>query len=377
MTTTPAFAAEQFLGGWFAIEPEPPPGVAPATYRRTMASRFQNVQADLVARLESEPWVSDVTIAARPPGGEAMARIEVEGLSGGTTGSTRELRVNEVDDDFFEAFGAKLLTGRSFTPADRAPRGDAATSRGIVVNRAFVDQVLSGGSAVGRRVREISDSADKGDAPNWQEIVGVVADLHTNAVDPALVAPVVYRPLTPGSAATGSLVLRVPGGAPATHIARLRELTATVDPTVRLFAFPLVEIYRQESVAMRLIAAAVALVTASVLLLSAAGIYALMSFAVAQRRKEIGIRAALGADARRILGTIFARAAGQLAIGIGLGLAAAMLVDAAGGGEMIGPTRAILLPAMAALMLAVGLLASIGPARRGLRIQPTEALRAE
>jgi len=131
------------------------------------------------------------------------------------------------------------------------------------------------------------------------------------------------------------------------------------------------------NVAVRLVAIALALVTFSVLLLSAAGIYAMMSFAVAQRRKEIGIRTALGADGGQILRSIFGRAAAQLAAGIGLGIATALLIDAANGGEMLGPEGTVVLPVISALTLTVGLLASIGPARRGLRIQPTEALREE
>ena len=171
--------------------------------------------------------------------------------------------------------------------------------------------------------------------------------------------------------------LRVSGGTPSSYVGRLRELTAAVDPTVRLSAYPLVDIYRQQNVAMRLVATALMLVIVSVLLLSAAGVYALMSFTVSQRRKEIGIRAALGADPQRILRSIFARAAVQLGCGIAAGIAAAVLIDWLSDGEMMGKAAPLLLPVMSLLMVAVGLVASIGPARRGLRVHPTEALRDE
>jgi putative ABC transport system permease protein len=164
---------------------------------------------------------------------------------------------------------------------------------------------------------------------------------------------------------------------PSSYIGRVRELTGAIDPTVRITAYPLVDIYRQQNVAIRLVAAAIALIIVSVLMLSAAGVYALMSFTVAQRRKEIGIRAALGADQGRILRSIFARAGIQLGSGIAAGIATAMLIDFFSGGEMLGHAAAILLPVMSVLMVAVGLLASIGPARRGLRVHPTEALREE
>jgi ABC-type antimicrobial peptide transport system permease subunit len=119
------------------------------------------------------------------------------------------------------------------------------------------------------------------------------------------------------------------------------------------------------------------LVVVTVLLLSAAGIYAMMSFTVSQRRKEIGIRAAIGADARHILGSIFAKAALQLASGVAVGIVMALLIDRASDGEMLGLLGLRLLPITALVMVLVGLFATIGPARRGLRIQPTEALRAE
>ncbi len=79
-TTSPVFDVEQFLAASFAMDPEPPPDVEPAAYRRELRSRFEHVQSDLLARLESESWVADVTVAMRPPGQESPAPIEVEGI---------------------------------------------------------------------------------------------------------------------------------------------------------------------------------------------------------------------------------------------------------------------------------------------------------
>ena len=118
-------------------------------------------------------------------------------------------------------------------------------------------------------------------------------------------------------------------------------------------------------------------VTGSVLLLSAAGIYAMMSFTVARRRREIGIRAALGADARRVLVGVFGRASAQIGAGIAVGLTFAAAFEQLVPGGVMGGRGHIFLPAVAGIMFAVGILAALGPARRGLAVQPTEALRED
>jgi ABC-type antimicrobial peptide transport system permease subunit len=117
-----------------------------------------------------------------------------------------------------------------------------------------------------------------------------------------------------------------------------------------------------------------AIATLSGLLLSAAGMYALMSFAVAQRTREIGIRVALGARPRRLFVSVFGRAFRQLAMGILAGWVLAGLAIAAVGLDLM--AAAGLLGAVAGIMLIVGILAAIGPARRSLRVQPADALRS-
>ena len=96
-----------------------------------------------------------------------------------------------------------------------------------------------------------------------------------------------------------------------------------------------------------------------------------------QRRKEIGIRTAMGADPGQLLRSIFTKAALQLAAGVVVGTLLSLMIDRAGEGEMLGSFGHALLPVTAMMMTIVGLFATIGPARRGLRIQPSEALRAE
>ena len=118
-------------------------------------------------------------------------------------------------------------------------------------------------------------------------------------------------------------------------------------------------------------AAGLSVVAAVIVLFALIGIYALMSFTVAQRAREIGIRAALGANPRRLIGSIFSRAMMQIGLGV---LAGAVLVSAT---VARSPEALRLVAWVAAAMVAVGLIGCAAPARRALRIQPIDALRAE
>jgi ABC-type antimicrobial peptide transport system permease subunit len=128
---------------------------------------------------------------------------------------------------------------------------------------------------------------------------------------------------------------------------------------------------------MRLMTSALIAVALSVLVLSAAGLYALMSVVVTQRRREIGIRIALGADQRRVLTGIFSRAALQVGAGVAVGLAIAGVFLWVGGGELKGFNALLILPGVSLFMLIVGALAALGPARRGLAIQPSTVLKED
>jgi ABC-type antimicrobial peptide transport system permease subunit len=170
----------------------------------------------------------------------------------------------------------------------------------------------------------------------------------------------------------------VKSGDPSRYIPKLQELTASVDPTIRLEdVSSVVEQWGHDTRAFWMLAMAIVATTASVLLLSAAGIYAMMSFTVTRRWREIGIRVALGADARRLLMGIFGRAGAQIAAGVGAGLLVAGIVEFMTPGGNLGGKGLVLFPAVVVVMFVVGLVAAIGPARRGLAVQPTEALRNE
>jgi hypothetical protein len=338
-------------------------------------------------RLEAESRVSSTTFAIAVPGDEMPASIEAQGVTGGSGGtSDHQVRFNRVDVSFFRAFEVPILAGRGFEPADAGPSGanpaELPDGGAVVVNQSLAQRIF-GGDALGRRIRYVRREAGAGpqqvETGRWYEITGIVRDF------PAGVSPGMkdsqlrlYHAATAGQVQPVKIMLRVRGGAPSSFARRLSEIAAAVDPDLQLRnVVSLDEALRKEQWIRRLEAAVFAAVSLSVLMLSSAGIYALMSFTVSQRRKEIGIRMALGAARVRIVGSIFARALGQLAIGAALGAASATMLEKTSGDDLMRGNAAIVLPAMALFMMGVGFLAALGPARRCLGIEPTEALREQ
>ena len=188
-----------------------------------------------------------------------------------------------------------------------------------------------------------------------------------------------YLPAVPGTrGAAGPIHVALHAGTdPAATSRRLQEINTNLDPILRVDDVRrLDEVLAESQMGGHLTSYALAIVTLSVLVLSAAGLYALMSFAVTLRRREIGIRTALGAQPVRLLASIFGRALRQIAGGVIVGVAIALVlhrwlnIEVEGGWHIPG-----ILPAAAIFILAIGLLSAAGPARRAVRVDPTEALR--
>jgi hypothetical protein len=371
------------LGKMATLGAAEPDAVQSVQTERGFAARDLNLRTALIDRLRTEPGVTHVALASNPPGAESTTRIDVDGArtlsagddsllaprsAGSVIGATR------VDLHYFGAFDIPLLAGRAFQSGDLS-----ASTAVVIVNRSFVHKLLGGGNPLGRRIRVSTrrDGAKRDAAPAaaWEEIVGVVPDFPVDSTTPA---PKVYRPLLTTNAEPVTVVVRMKGIAPAPFVSRLRELTIATDPMLRLEHIKSLEqMLADDNTGRRLIILALVLVTMSAVLLSAAGIYALMSFTITRRRREIGIRAALGAAPRRVLTSILSRVLAQLSTGILIGISVAWLLDRALEGGWTGRRGVIVLPAVAGLMALIGLIAAIGPASRALRIQPTEALRSE
>jgi putative ABC transport system permease protein len=211
------------------------------------------------------------------------------------------------------------------------------------------------------------DSRATGD--RWYEIVGMVRDWGWQLPRPEEQSAM-YRPRLPTPEADMSLAIRVDD--PSGFATRLRVIAAEVDPTIRLTDVQqLGSVGGGEAQSNWALTSVAWLISFIVLLLSATGIHALMSFTVARRTHEIGIRAALGASPRRIVAGIFSRAFLQISVGVIAGSGLAMLMGVESRREVI------VLAGAVGVMLVVGLTACAVPLRRALRIDPTEALRAD
>ncbi|HYW32411.1 MAG TPA: ABC transporter permease, partial [Gemmatimonas sp.] len=345
------------------------------TQRREATVRLgQNIQA-LVQRIEAEPGVLGVSYNVDVEG--RRGRMEVEGVT-----MPEKLRgpysiaPQGSEPKTLSTMGARVLTGREFDASDMD-----TTSGSVIVNAAFVRQILGDAPPLGKRIRYAGDEArgeDAAVAPSrWFTIIGVTEDVETNRFDPDLVAPRVYYPAPLGTAMNVELLVHTRDKA--TDFApQLRKLAVEVDPTLLMGrSYGLDEFERQNQLAVRLGALMIGLVLLSVSLLSAAGVYALTSFTVTRRRREIGIRTALGAQPGQVLRALFKRVAVQIAIGLAVGIGSAAALELATGGEILQGRGGYLLPAFGVLMAVVSALAALGPARRGLRVQPAEALRAD
>jgi predicted permease len=383
MMTGPGFPAEEYLSAELSVNREQDETGSPAADAAYM-ERATRLRYEVIRRLEGEPNVAGVSFSAETPGSERSTLIEIEGASvrfeTNSSADSRwsrwgdnapRVRLARVDAVFFDAFAVAPIVGRTFRPSDIAPTTTAA-----VVNRAFADSLLTGVNPIGRKFRElrILEEGEEYRGP-WQEIVGVVQNLpaHVDYERPQAVWFTVTRNIEPAT-----LAIHVRGTDPTTFAARLRTITAGVHQGMYLRRVqPLDDVLWGTHLPLRLISATLVAVTLSVLILSSAGLYALMSVIVTRRRREIGIRIALGADRRRVLTGIFSRAAVQIGAGIALGITIAGIGLRLGGGEMKGFNAFLLLPAVALFMLAVGVISAFGPARRGLAIQPSAVLKED
>ncbi|HSA55126.1 MAG TPA: ABC transporter permease [Gemmatimonadaceae bacterium] len=367
------FPLERYLSALLVMgrESPTPPGDSSA---RVIGTNFATTIEAMERRLEAHPAVSGVTFTDQLPRRSASwNRIEVdEGAVAPTDPEGLRARLAFIDPDYFDVLGTPLLAGRAFHAADLAPEG-----RAVIVNQPFVERILGGKNPIGRRVRYLGSDASgspiEGVSP-WYEIVGVAPDLGMSS---GSLRAGVYHPLTRAGAQAMYAVIGVRGDA-RTFAPALRSLATDVDPELRLYSvLPLTDVADVELRFYSFWFLLLATVSAMALLLSLAGIYAVMAFTVSRRTREIGIRMALGSGARRVVFGVLRRPLAQVAVGVILGSILLVSLVLAGGGSVPSARQLALLGANAILLMLVCLIACVVPARRALSIQPTDALRMD
>jgi putative ABC transport system permease protein len=391
-TGNAGFASQEFVSASLAMDQSlPSPMSASAA---DFKARFAVAHRELDDRLRTEAQVADVTFSLVTPGEELAMALEAEGqplpaspvdynIQDGS-GAGHLVRYNRVAIDFFDAFDVPVILGRNFSSADLA-------ADRVIVSRTLAEMAFGTTNPLGGRIKYVGRSreADEDDEhpdrllsipsaiplERWYEVIGVIPDFPVNQLEPE---PRVYHPVGFGEVYPARIGVRIRGSDPAAFAGTLRQVGAAVSLDLQVRDITTTEILaKREQGLFRLIGVTVGMVMLSVVTLSGAGIYSLMSFTVARRRREIGIRAALGADRHHLLLGIFARVLGQLGVGAFVGIFGAMGLEQLLEGDMLQSRGAILLPLVALVMSAVGALSAIGPALEGLRIQPTEALREE
>ena len=280
-------------------------------------------------------------------------------------------QVNVVTADYFKAMRVPLLRGRTFT--DRDDRNARSVA---IVSESFAKQFFPGEDPIGKRITP-NGSVDPGDPP-VREIVGVVADTHLISLR-LLPKPQIYLPHQQFAIQSMSIFVCTDNN-PQSLTAALRSAVSEIDKDVPVYRTRTLADYAARSVAQpRLNAILVALFALIALLLAAAGIFGVLSYSVAQRTQEIGIRLALGAQRGDVLRLVVRQGMQLVAMGVGLGFvgvfAFTRLLQSLLFG--IGATDVPTMLGVALLLGGIAFLACLLPARRAARVDPIQALRTE
>jgi predicted permease len=336
---------------------------------------------DIIPRIAAIPGVRSAAASTGVPfeGGLATQAITRHGDPVRAAGASPQVVQTAVTPDYFMVMGIALTQGRLFTEDDRADGHLVA-----VINTTAARRYWPGENPIGKRFaigsseRFGSFRAVKPGEVEWREIVGVVSDIRSRGFA-ADVQAEVYHSYRQFPLYDPSLVIRTVGE-PAALISAIRSEIQAVNNRAVITKVRTLEEVADESIAdPRLRATLSTIFSALALGLGMLGIYAVMSYSVAQRTREIGIRVALGARPHQVAGMIMTKALRLAAAGVVLGLAGASLVARWISSMFFGVSAAdpVTLGAASLLLLLAAALATAYPTRRALTVDPAEALRAE
>ncbi len=335
------------------------------------ASRIQFYER-LLSRLEAVPGVEAATLSDGLPGSGNGTRVfEADGHMYASDDDFPVAREGIVTPGYFRTFDVELLQGRAFDAGDR--KGSLPVT---VVNESFVRTFFTDGQTIGRRIR----MGRRDTTAAWLTVVGVAPDLHMQGIANLNGTPAgFYIPIAQSGVGREVRMALRARGEPAALTTDVRAAVAAVDPDLPIYdVFTLDRVMENSTWLYRIFGSVFMVLGFFALFLAAVGLYGVMSFAASLRTHEIGIRMALGAQGRQLVGLVLRRGVAQLAIGLVFGICLAALA--------VGPLQTILYNVSArdvfvfgtvVLTLgAVGVLASLLPALRVIKVDPVAALTA-
>ena len=331
--------------------------------------RRQQTIDRLMARVASIPSIRLAAYSTVLPftAGEMLASFPLRGRDGKTIQVQTGAR--QVSAGYFAAMGQKVVEGREFTPEDSAGSQEVA-----IVNREFARKYLEG-RALGWSLPAAQGPDGK---PRVRPIVGVVQDTVrrsiTDTPQPEIYAPAPQQPMLSSNL---HLILRTTTD-PASIVPTLRSLVRETAPAAPLESIMTMEDRLSESLAKpRLYALLLGTFAAFALAIAGVGLFGILSYSVAQRAREIGVRAALGAQVRDIVALVLRQSLAIAGTGVAAGIVASFWVTGALRRFLYGvePRDAVSLGLVAFTLLAVAAVATIVPARRAARVDPVRVLR--
>lgn len=328
---------------------------------------------ELLPRLRAVPGVESATLSdGLPAAGNGAIPVQIEGKTYAHESDSPLAREGIVTPGYFETFQSRVLNGREFTVHDNAAGQPVA-----IVNESFARVHFPGMDPIGRQMKRIRPG---GQEP-WMTIVGVVPDLIMEGIGNNGASPVgYYIPIAQSDVANGVRIAVRTSGAASAVTPLIREVVASIDPGLAIYEVsPMRQVIDRQTWFYNTFGTFFTAFGVCALLLAAAGLYGVMSFAVSQRTREMGVRSALGAQGSQLIGLVMRRSVVQLAIGVVLGLALA--VFAAGALQPVlyhvDPRDASVFAVVIVTLVLVSLAASLLPARRVARIDPVRALAAD